>query len=160
MQTIAEIHLEAPAGIERLKALRHRAKTYCSREYRAHGASSEDVLLRVEGPRAPLRAWITSPALSSTSAMASAMKRRTLPPSYVDFSSLRVVSSGPTRDILITNKLLIRVDEHTGRVVAHVDVGDDLEHQIEMLNDACHAAGMPRVQSDRAEKVRELSSRV
>ena len=88
--------------------------------------------------------------------MATMFKRRPLPASYVDYSTAQVVSEGATRDILITHKVLVRVAEQTGRIVAQVEVGSDLDHQVAMLNETCRAACIPPVSEDRLAKIRAL----
>jgi hypothetical protein len=156
MQTIAEIQLDTPGGVDRLTALRHKTKTYSAREYRADGASSSDVLVRVEGPHVPIKAWITSEPRSVASAMATLTNRRPLPASYVDYSTARVISEGATRDIMITHKVLVRVAEHSGRAVAQVEVGQDLDHHLAMLNQACSAAGITPIHRSRIDRIRDL----
>ena len=156
MQTIIEIRLESPGGVDKLNALHHKTKTYFAREYRADGASDGDVVVRVEGPNAPMKSWITSESRVAASAMSTLFKRRPLPASYVDYSTAQVIAEGPTRDILITHKVLVRVAEQTGRVSALVEVGQDLDHQLAMLNDACRAAGVTSLHDARIGKIRDL----
>ena len=156
MQTIVEIQLDAPGGIDKLNALPHKTNTYSAREYRADGASVGGVVIRVEGPHAPIKSWITSEARVATAAMSTLYKRRALPASYVDYSMAQVVSEGPTRDIWITHKLLVRVSEQSGRVTAQVEVGPDLDHQLAMLNETCRAAGITPVHNARITRIREL----
>ena len=156
MQTIVEIQLDTPGGIDKLNALPHKTSTYSAREYRADGALPGEVVVRVEGPHVPIKSWITSEARVASSAMSAVYRRRALPASYVDYSTARVVSEGPTRDIWITHKLLVRVSEQSGRVTAQVDVGPDFDHQLAMLNDTCRAAGVTPVHDARIARIREL----
>ena len=144
MQTVAQIRIGSPNGIDLIPSLQHKVNTYSAREYTADGAETGDVLVRVEGARAPIQAWIVSKP-NRVDADAQLHTRRRIPASYVDYSTLQMTSQGPTRDVFITHKAFLRVDDVSSTVAAHVEACPDVREHLKTINEVCAAAKLQSI---------------
>lgn len=129
------------SAVNKLRALKHRMRSYTERQYSFgdHGAGVRAV---AKGPRDRLLAW-TDSACERNGVDVDVVVRRFVQVPYLDWSAAKVDDTRPVTDILITNKLHVRVSGMTGseRVDAELDLGDDVDRQVSALRSVCDVVG-------------------
>ena len=129
-------------AIARLRALRHRTRSFLAREY----AFPDGIRAIACGAFDPLMAWVEVRPDTPAPNGLSIVDRRSVPPPYLDWSSATVVATVPTTEILITHRLLVRV---TGDASAGLDTdasaeligGEDEQRHVDALSAVCETAG-------------------
>lgn len=163
MQLVLEVPVQAPKSVvDKLHSLHHRTRTYFGRQYVIEADDDADthVIARVELPSEPIKAWVITKSETNGDfeGLLRLIRRRQIPASYVDFARAKVASEGLVRDILITDKSFIRVDEDAGTSTIHIECNAEIDKHMAAVNDALSAIGADGMKPALLARIRRIGA--
>lgn len=139
-------------SVARLRALRHRTRSFVLRTYSAPG----QVHVCARGQQEPLRAWREAGVISEGAL--TVVARSTFPAGYVDWSAVKTTGKdGLVVEVLITDKLSVLIHEQGG-VRAELSLSGDRARHLGALEAVIESAGFDALDRGTLQQLKEAST--